>query len=336
MATVSVVIPAYAASKHIEEALRSVLGQSYAPYEIIVVNDGSPDTEELRKVLEPYGDRIVYLKQENRGPGGARNTGVRKAEGQYVAFLDSDDIWMPHHLDSQVTLLEGPERPDLVYGNVRIFGDSPLAGETTMERHPSEGRVTFRALLEGTCTVTTTSVVARRSKLVDAGLFDESFRLSEDFDLWLRMAHSGCRMAYQNQVLAHHREHAGSLTAKSGRLQQEQIRVLEKLLVRLPLTEDERNLVRRRISSQKAKLALVRTKGHLAEGDYEAARRHIRKASQVIPSFKYLIARAGLRLAPGLLQKALTAVNRRRQSTAQAVEEASDGQHPVSVKNTAR
>src|ERR1017187_1702587 len=99
---VSVIIPAYRAAQSIAATLGSVLAQTFKDYEIIVVNDGSPDSEELEKALEPYRDRIIYLRQENQGPGGARNTGILTASGQYVALLDADDIWAPEHLAAQL------------------------------------------------------------------------------------------------------------------------------------------------------------------------------------------------------------------------------------------
>src|SRR5690348_6033557 len=89
---VSVVIPAYNAAAYLPATLDSVLVQSFSNYEIVVVNDGSPDTPELEKALQPYFRKLRYIKQENRGPSSARNTGIRAARGKYVAFLDSDDI----------------------------------------------------------------------------------------------------------------------------------------------------------------------------------------------------------------------------------------------------
>src|ERR1022692_2860927 len=81
---VSVIIPAYRAAETIADTLDSVLAKTFKDYEIIVVNDGSPDSEDLEKALEPYRERIIYLRQENQGPGGARNTGIRTARGQYI------------------------------------------------------------------------------------------------------------------------------------------------------------------------------------------------------------------------------------------------------------
>src|SRR5947209_18801381 len=99
---VSVIIPAYNAAQYIGEALDSVFAQTFTDYEVIVVNDDSPDTAELERALAPYRERVVYIKQENRGPGGARNTAILKARGECVALLDSDDVWLPTFLAEQM------------------------------------------------------------------------------------------------------------------------------------------------------------------------------------------------------------------------------------------
>src|SRR3954471_7261697 len=111
---VSVIIPAYNAAGHIASALESVFAQRFSSYEIIVINDGSPDTPQLLEVLRPYMGRIRYLEQHNQGPSAARNNGINAARGADVSFLDSDDCWWPPYREEQVRLLEGPPRRDLV------------------------------------------------------------------------------------------------------------------------------------------------------------------------------------------------------------------------------
>src|SRR5215212_5269413 len=103
--SVSVVIPAYNVAPYIPETLNSVFAQTFTEFEVIVVDDGSPDGEELERALKPYLDRVRYVRQENRGAGAARNRGVREARGEFIAFLDSDDLWMPEYLEKQVRFL---------------------------------------------------------------------------------------------------------------------------------------------------------------------------------------------------------------------------------------
>src|SRR5215216_4991865 len=99
--TVSVIIPVYNGIQYISAAIESVLNQVFTDYEIVVINDGSPYTEDLELRLNRYRGDILYLKQENRGPSGARNTGILAARGSLVAFLDADDYWQPDFLSEQ-------------------------------------------------------------------------------------------------------------------------------------------------------------------------------------------------------------------------------------------
>jgi glycosyltransferase involved in cell wall biosynthesis len=114
---VSVVIPVYNCVEYTTAALDSVFAQTFTNFEVVLVNDGSPDTEMLEHLIAPYQDRIVYLKQENRGLSAARNTGIRAARGKYLAFLDSDDCWPPEYLAAQMKLFEETPSPDLVYSD---------------------------------------------------------------------------------------------------------------------------------------------------------------------------------------------------------------------------
>src|SRR5258706_6199184 len=99
---ISVIMPAYNTARLIAASLDSVLQQSFQDFEVLVVNDGSPDAAALEEVLAPYLERIVYIKQENKRAAGARNTAIRQARGEFLAFLDSDATWLPDNLGSQM------------------------------------------------------------------------------------------------------------------------------------------------------------------------------------------------------------------------------------------
>src|ERR1700691_5526396 len=118
---VSVIIPTYSTAEFIKETLDSVFQQTFKDFEVIVVNDGSPDTAKLEYVLEPFRSQIIYLMRENRGPAAARNAAIRQAQGEYLAFLDSDDIWLPQYLEKQIEFLEKNTRLDAVYCDSRCF-----------------------------------------------------------------------------------------------------------------------------------------------------------------------------------------------------------------------
>ena len=103
----SVIIPAYQAAPYIAQALDSVFAQSFRDFEVIVVNDGSPDTPDFERALQPYLANITYIKQANHGPSHARNTGIGKARAPLIALLDSDDFWAPDYLATHVGILRG-------------------------------------------------------------------------------------------------------------------------------------------------------------------------------------------------------------------------------------
>src|SRR5689334_8663586 len=122
MPLVSVIIPAYAASRHIGTALESVFSQTWTDFEVILVNDGSPDTAALEDAIDRFRPRLQYIEQPNQGAGGARNTGIRAARGDYLAFLDADDRWFPDFLREQMAYLQHQPACDLVYCNALISG----------------------------------------------------------------------------------------------------------------------------------------------------------------------------------------------------------------------
>ena len=183
---VSVVIPAYKCADYIVATLDSILAQSFTNFEIIVVNDGSPDTEALDRELGPYLASIRYIRQGNGGPSSARNRGVQEARGSYVAFLDSDDLWLPNHLANQMQLVQDNPALVLMYSDSLLLRDD-LPFATAFEKNPQVPPVTFESLVAETCTIGTSTTVVSREAVLDAGGFEIGRHRSEDFDLWLRM-----------------------------------------------------------------------------------------------------------------------------------------------------
>lgn len=300
---VSIIMPAYNVAEYIGAALDSVFTQTFTDYEVIVVNDGSPDTAELERVLEPYRDRIVYLKQENRGLSGARNTAIRAARGRYIALLDSDDIWDSNYLSVQVGMMEREPKIDVLYADAFIFGDSPTAGKTFMQICPSEGEVTLERLIKEECHVMV-SVLARREVVLRAGLFDESLRSSEDFDLWLRVVEQGSRIAYHRQPLVHYRRRGDSLSADETGLFKNIIRVLDKVEGAMSLSPSEHAALKYRRAFYQAKLRLCEGKKAFFEGDKKAAVTSLTEANRFLRSRKIKLTLLLLRTAPRLLLSA--------------------------------
>jgi len=198
---VSVVIPTYNSAPYIAKTLESVFVQTYKDYEVIIVDDGS--TDDTREVLKPFLHRIRYIYQDNRGPAAARNMGIRLAEGEYIAFLDSDDRWLPEKLRLQVEHLTSNPEVGLVYTDIGIIESGPRAVNYAKVRKHS-GFVFWELL--GTNFIPTTTVMVRRECFEKLGPLDESpiVQGAEDYDVWLRIARH-YKIGYIPIKLAEHR-----------------------------------------------------------------------------------------------------------------------------------
>lgn len=299
---VSVVIPAYNVAAYIGEALDSIFAQTFTGYEVIVVNDGSPDTPELERVLEPYRERLVYIRQENRGVSGARNTGMKVARGEFYAQLDPDDVWEPNYLAVQLQTLR-ETGADLVYPNAIFFGDGPEVGRLFLDLCPSEGAVTPEKLLRFECTVMT-SVTARREVLLRAGMYDESIKTSEDFDLWLRVALQGSRIVYHRQPLVRYRQRAESLSSDPRRMLRNALLVLAKAERTGSLTGSETEALDEGRRQLNARIRLCEGKEAFVSGDVPGAIAGLSDANEVMQSRRMAWQVRLLRWCPSLTMRA--------------------------------
>lgn len=296
---VSVVIPAYNAASYIKETLDSVFSQTYRHFEVIVVNDGSLDTAVLEDILLPYREAIIYIKQENRGISSARNTGLRSATGHFISFLDSDDIWMPDYLEQQVSfLLNNPER-QLVYCNAEFFGTNIPPGEFYMDACPSEGEADTAALISKRCTVFT-SITAHKDALRAIG-FDESLKLCEDLDCWLRFTAAGYRIGYQKKVLVRYRRHPASLSANTEQMTESNIQVMKNTLSLFSPGSKESDLILQSIEKRSAELDIIRGKKALKNREFDAAKTHFHQANLYYRNNKNRLLLWALEIAPVLV-----------------------------------
>ena len=182
-ALVSIVIPTCNRWPMVGEAVDSVLAQTASPYELIVVDDGS--TDETPRRLGDYGARIAVLTQNRRGVAAARNLGVSRASGRYLAFLDSDDLWHPPKLQRQLDFMEGNPAVEICQTDEIWIRNGVRVNPRNKHRKPS-GDI-FRASL-ALCLVSPSAVMMRRELFERVGGFDESLPVCEDYDLWLRIA----------------------------------------------------------------------------------------------------------------------------------------------------
>jgi glycosyltransferase involved in cell wall biosynthesis len=220
---VSIIIPAYNQSKYLGSAIESALSQTYRKLEVIVVDDGS--TDETPEVVGRFSDpRIRYEWQRNHGLSAARNTGIRIARGGYYAFLDSDDEFLPNKLEvlldamsgrAEIGLTAGKAIPIDVHGQVlsQVF-DLGIPGNL-------KELVLKNPLHVG-------SVLVRRSWIVKVGLFDETLRSYEDWDMWLRLARAGCQMQWVDEPVSLYRFHDAQMTRDGVQMTDANFKVLDK------------------------------------------------------------------------------------------------------------
>lgn len=229
---VSVIIPTYNRSRYITQSIESVLSQTYTDYEIVVVDDGS--TDDTKKVLQPYMDRIQYIYQEHAGVSAARNHGVRESKGQYIAFLDSDDLWLPEKLESQIKLV--PDDDTIAFHAVEWFVERPederLLQRCKCVRWPTVSPDNciddpILAVASG-CYLHLNAMLCRRSAFDKVGFFDEKLYAGEDEDWFFRAA---LRMSfcYLPQSLTKIRYHSSQINLGSERSVNSLIQVLERM-----------------------------------------------------------------------------------------------------------
>lgn len=301
MPKVSVIMPSYNTATLIAEALDSVFAQDYTDFEVIVINDGSPDTPELERVLEPYRNRIVYLKQENRRACGARNNGINHARGEYVAFLDSDDSWMQTYLRTQMGHLQKNPSLDVIYCDCLIYGGGAQSGKSFMQTCPSRGPVNFESLLLEKCQVPISGTIVRRQSLVAAGGFDERLAMCDDYEMWLRLAHRGSRMAYHPAVLARLRiGRPNSLSASDARMLSALLTILSNVKADWNLSKEQKALLAKKFAQTKALLDLERGKEFLKQNEFNQARTLLEQANGQLGRRKLKLTLFGLRVAPAL------------------------------------
>jgi glycosyltransferase involved in cell wall biosynthesis len=180
---VSVIIPTYNRAWCLREAVESVRGQEFRGFELIVVDDGS--TDETPRLLREFGDALRVLRQANRGVSAARNAGIAAARAELIAFLDSDDIWLPGKLSRQVEFFS--RHPEALICQTEELWVRNGRRVNPGKRHRKRGGMIFESSLE-LCLVSPSAVMLRRGLLDAVGRFDERLPACEDYDLWLRIS----------------------------------------------------------------------------------------------------------------------------------------------------
>ncbi len=292
-------MPAYNAARFIPVALRSAEAQTFAGRELIVVNDGSPDTEQLEAALAPFFDDIVYVEQANLGAGPARNRAISLARGELIAFLDADDEWLPEFLAHQVSMIDGGW--DMVYADAELFGDAAPSDHTFMESAPSSDEVTASSLLDFRCNVITSGTVAKKAAIIAAGAFEKEDTRAQDFHLWIRMAKAGSRIGYSDKVLLRYRVHTENLSGDSISRVEREIAVFQRVKETVELSAKELSILEEQLSGLMVDLEIEKGKSHLINRDFPSARDSFTLASSKRPSAKLKAVCLAARFAPSLL-----------------------------------
>jgi len=226
MMLVSVVIPAYNAESTLESTLDSILAQTYAPLEIVIVNDGSIDR--TKEILDSYSHKhknVKYFSQENKGQSYARNRAIEASEGEFVAFMDADDIWESHKLEEQVKFLNKNPNIGMVYTEgYTITEDGARIAPFDCLREFT-GDCYEQLAIENS--IIGSTVMTRRSVLDDVGCFCESLGAAENWNLWLRIS-SKYKIDFLPDCLSYYRKHGGNMTSRKGHMLENRLIAIKK------------------------------------------------------------------------------------------------------------
>ena len=294
MAKVSVIIPTYNRTEYVTQAIDSVLAQTYMDYEIIVVDDGS--TDKTREVLEPYMDKITYIYQENTGVSAARNTGIKAAKGEWIAFLDSDDEWLPGKLAVQIRAVE--RHPQLVahmvnvnltnyndpYPNSFLHCKFPFEGNEGIIDDPFIPHFKYRTI------AMPVAIMCLKECAIKAGLFDESFVCGEDYDFVCRLALQGSWGYCWDELAMMYRRCEKTVSLSTLKKDytvtlRNRIKTHSKLLENQKLTKHERRVTAKLLSSNCRELG----QHLLLKEDYKRARESFRLAFHSYLSVKSIL-----------------------------------------------
>jgi len=271
MALVSVIIPAYNQALYLGAAVQSVLDQTLVDFEIILVDDGS--TDETAQVARKICDRrIQYIHQENKGLSGARNTGIRNSTGRYLTYLDSDDLFLPSKLELLVRVLERNPQAGIAAGQALPIDDEgnrigPIFDQPLPQR-PVD-------LLLGN-PLHVGSVMVTRDWQEKVGFFDENLRSYEDWDMWLRLALSGCKSIWVSEPVSLYRFHREQMTRDGAQMTTATFAVLDKLFQMPDLPKEW--AVHRESAYSEANLRAA-AQAYFAR-EYEAGEDYLEKAVQ--------------------------------------------------------
>ena len=231
---ISVIIPTYNRKHTLQRAIDSVLSQTFKPYEIIIVDDGSKDgTKEW--LLQNYPS-VQYIHQPNNGVSSARNKGIQISQGSWIALLDSDDEWMPEKLEYQSRFIEVNKDSFFCHTNEIWIRNGVRVNQ--MKKHKKYGGDIFKHCLD-ICRISPSSSIINKDVFEEVGAFDESLTVCEDYELWLRVTAKFNILFLDEPLIKKYGGHLDQLSRVPEGIEQYRIRSLEKILSMGSLTETQ-------------------------------------------------------------------------------------------------
>jgi len=263
---VSVIIPTYNRGWTLQAAIDSVLAQTYPDFELVVVDDGSSD--DTARILSAYGPEVKRVRQANAGVSAARNTGIRTTRGQLIAFLDSDDRWLPDKLKVQVDFFRAYPEALICQTEETWIRNGKRVNPKKVHKKPS-GRI-FKASL-ALCLVSPSAVMLSRSLFDEVGGFDETFPACEDYDLWLRISARHPVYLIETPLIIKNGGHPDQLSRMPG-LDRYRIAAIQKIVAAGTLSEDRRRAAVEMLQTKAAIYAGgCRKRGKIQEARYYEA-----------------------------------------------------------------
>ncbi len=256
----SVIIPTYNREAFVIEALESVALQTKAPYEVIVVDDGS--TDRTKALVKKYFPSAVYIRTQNQGVSKARNIGLQISKGNIIAFLDSDDLWLPNKLEEQLAYLEENPEIRILHCNEEWRRDGELLQQK--KYHQKKGGELFFDSLPR-CVISPSAVIMRREILIEFGQFDESLVACEDYDLWLRITSSELVGFVEKTLVIKRGGHADQLSKCIASLDRYRIKSLENIMANIHLPPQKKRAARR----EAIRKIIIYRKGALKRRKYQ-------------------------------------------------------------------
>jgi len=228
MPRVSVIIPTYNCSLYLERAVESALRQTYADREIIILDDGS--TDDTNSLIPQWGEKVVYLRQANAGLSTARNNAIAGSSGEFLAYLDSDDMWYPEKLARQVEYLDAHPECGIVHSDMTIVDDDDIV--LFKDFHKETGKIPAQGALDilNYASIQVPTVMERRSCFDAVGGFDSRLRRVEDFLHWIQVALDGHAIGYLDETLAMYRWRRSSLSKNTPAMCEAMIQALRTLI----------------------------------------------------------------------------------------------------------